>query len=74
MLSHLRGFVLEAVTHLIVKKDEGICLASLAPASKWLQISYDWPTGALSSYRGAFPADLGSVQAVSRTTGLPRTV
>ena len=68
MLPHLRGFVLETDTHLIMKIDGGICLASPAPTPKWLQMSRDWPKErspeALSFYRCASSADPGFVWAV----------
>ena len=74
MLPHLRGSVLETNTHLIMKIAGGICLASPAPAPKWLQISRGWPKGpspeALSFYGGASPADPGFVRVVPHMINL----
>ena len=65
MLPHLRGFVLETDTHLIMKIGVGICLTSPAPAPKLLRMSRGWPKGpspeALSIYGGASLADSGFV-------------
>jgi len=74
MLPHLRGFVLETDTHLIMKIDGGIYLASPTPTPKWLQMSNGWPKGpslgALSFYGGASPADPGFVRVVPHTINL----
>ena len=74
MLPHLRGFILETDTHLIMKIDGGICLASPAPTPKWLQMSHGWPKGpspgALSFYGGASPVDPGFVRVAPYTINL----
>jgi len=74
MLPHLRGFVLETDTHLIMKINGGIYLASPASAPEWLQMSRGWPKGpspeALSFYGGASPADPGFVRVVPHTINL----
>ena len=74
MLPHLRGFVLETDTHLIMKIGGGICLASPAPAPKWLQMSHCWlkgpSPGALSFYGGASLADPRFVRVAPHTINL----
>ena len=77
-LPHLRGFILETDTHLIIKIDGDIGLESPALAPKWLQMSHGWPKGpsprALSFYGNASPADPGFVRVVPHTINLLRAI